>query len=98
MLHSPCVQAAHGARLTPQFLNIALSQAFLIGANQPQDSWNGTTGGYNGNAVATLHYDFGMTGLVPLYAPAFGPPDGPSKRVLVSAEPRSFKTAQDDAW
>jgi hypothetical protein len=44
--------------------------AFGIGANNQLDApYGGTTGGYNGDAVATLHYDFGMTGLVPYYLP-----------------------------
>ena len=43
--------------------------SFGISANDP-DTWSrGTTGGYNGGAVATLHYDFGMTGPVPYYLP-----------------------------
>ena len=44
-------------------LGLALS-GFLIGNNVPHDG----NGGYNGAAVATLHYDFGMSGLVPFYA------------------------------
>ena len=37
---------------------------FGIMANTP----HGGNGGYNGDKVATLHYDFSMTGLVPYYA------------------------------
>ena len=40
--------------------------AFGIGSNTPPLADPGN-GGYNGGTVATLHYDFGMTGLVPYY-------------------------------
>ena len=43
--------------------------AFGIGANRLDAPYRGTTGGYNGDVVATLHYDFGMSGLVPFYLP-----------------------------